>query len=310
MRLPTISIAGLLLITATLACDMAAFELIRRASTWYAWEVEAILAVVPFFNILVIGLSVLGRQVSLHGEARPFLVGFDATGAIALAAVLIAQLGFGDQMYSYRFWAERHLWAFWHEYIEWTGEFTLEHADSIRVGFDVAAYAGPLLLTAMFGGLCTKREVVTCGPGRALQPDPGPSPYDSHELSSSWRPCFLVQASGVLGSGEDGWNGAVTNATTVRTARESGARDVQPAARGDSRAGPEPELDGQPSDAGREGRKHAQVLGMAHRQAEGLRIDVPHHVVSLASSSSPDGRVAPFGALRGAGCISTRGRER
>ena len=76
VRLPTISIAGLLLITATLACDMAAFELIRRASTWYAWEVEAILAVVPFFNILVIGLSVLGRQVGLHGEARPFLVGF------------------------------------------------------------------------------------------------------------------------------------------------------------------------------------------------------------------------------------------
>jgi hypothetical protein len=172
VRLPTISIAGLLLLTATLACDMAAFELIRRASTWYAWEVEAILAVVPFFNILVIGLSLFGRQVSLHGEARPFLVGFVATGAIALAAVLIAQLGFGDQMYSYRFWAERHLWAFWHEYIEWTGRFTLEYAESIRVGFDLMAFTVPLLLTALMGGWCTNRAGLTVvrGPGSATRP--------------------------------------------------------------------------------------------------------------------------------------------
>ncbi len=169
MRLPTISIASLLLLTATLACDMAAFVLISRSwYAWYDWEAETFLAVVPFLNILVIALYLLTRQVSLQGGVTPFLIGFVATGAIALAAVLIVQLGFRE-LQSYRPWAERSLWAFWHEYIEWTGEFTIEHGKGIQVGFDLVAFAAPLLLTALIGGLCTKLAGVTVvrGPGIA-----------------------------------------------------------------------------------------------------------------------------------------------
>ncbi|MGC8639378.1 MAG: hypothetical protein ACP5XB_05810 [Isosphaeraceae bacterium] len=172
MRLPRISIAGLLLLTAIIACDMAAFVLISRSwYSWYDWEAETFLAVVPFLNILVIALSLLARQVSLQGEATPFLVGFVATGAIALALVLIAQLGF-NELRSYKPWAERSLWAFWHEYIEWTGEFTIEHGRSIQVGFDLVAFAAPLLLTALIGGLCTKLAGVSVvrGPGNATSP--------------------------------------------------------------------------------------------------------------------------------------------
>lgn len=59
MRLPTITVAGLLWATAILTFDMAAVELLRRGTSWPSWEAKLLLAVVPSINMLAIGLYLL-----------------------------------------------------------------------------------------------------------------------------------------------------------------------------------------------------------------------------------------------------------
>ena len=148
----------------------------------------------------------------------------DATGAIALAAVLIAQLGFGDQMYSYRFWAERHLWAFWHEYIEWTGRAHSrvcgEHPRRVRRGcLCCARHAhgpgrGPLCDAARSdcgsrGGRC----------GKALG---HPRPTCTGCLRGGGRASWCRHL-GCPGPGKMVWNGAGTTTCPVSVCASAGA---------------------------------------------------------------------------------------
>ena len=101
------------------------------------------LVILPSANILAAGIYLLLCQLNFRGETRPFLLGFELAGLIAVALILIAKLAFDQQMSDYRLWAEKNLWAVWHEYVEWTGRFTLDHADGIRIGFDVLALGCP-----------------------------------------------------------------------------------------------------------------------------------------------------------------------
>jgi hypothetical protein len=153
-------------------------------------------------NALVFGLIVLARQLTLRGEGTPFLVGFEAAGWPAVAAALIAMLGFEKQILIYVRWAEASLSAFWHEFIEWTGEFTVAHWAGIKFGFDVFALATPQLLLALLGGWAAGRlgvSVVRDAPERS---QPGA------RRPLWWQPpCFSVQASG--GPRSARWIGAI-----------------------------------------------------------------------------------------------------
>ncbi len=157
MRLPTMTVAGLLLVTAILAFDLAAVELLRRGASRSSWDAVVLLSVLPSINALVIGLYLLVRELALRGEGAPFLVGFEAAGWPAVAATFIAMLGFEEQMFFYERWAELRLTAFWSEYISWTGQFTNEHWDGIKLGFQVFSIAAPQLLLALLGGWAAAR---------------------------------------------------------------------------------------------------------------------------------------------------------
>ena len=152
MKARTITVAGLLLATAILAFDMAAVELVRRGRSWHSGDARLLVDVLPTVNALAIGLYLLRRQLALRGEGTPFLVGFQAAGWPAVAAVLIAGLGFANQVYHYERWAEGHLYWAWHEYIMWDGGFTRDHWNGIKIGFHVLAIATPQLLVALLGG--------------------------------------------------------------------------------------------------------------------------------------------------------------
>jgi hypothetical protein len=152
VKLPRITISCLLLVIAVLAIDMAALVQLQRGRSWGAWETQVLLTILPPINVLVLGLWWLGRQLALPGECAPFLVGFEAAGWTAVAAALIARLGFNNQMSLYHIRADSTLWAIWYACIEWRRGFTFDHADGIRVGFHVLSFAGPLLLAAVWGG--------------------------------------------------------------------------------------------------------------------------------------------------------------
>ena len=62
MRLPTVSIAGLLWLTAIAAFNMAALVLIGRARSSKAWEAETLLVILPSANILAAGIYLLLRS--------------------------------------------------------------------------------------------------------------------------------------------------------------------------------------------------------------------------------------------------------
>jgi hypothetical protein len=194
MRLPTMTVAGLLLATALVALDLAAVESLRRGTSWRSWDTTLLLAVLPSINALVIGLYLLGRQLALRGEGSPFLVGFEAVGWPAVAGALIAKLAFQDQMLPYERWAERSLGAIWMEYIAWTGGFTRDHWDSIKCGFNAFALAAPQLLLALFGGWAAARlgVVVVRGPGRMGHP---------RAIPARRATAALVAAAVVLGMG-------------------------------------------------------------------------------------------------------------
>ena len=168
MKLPTMTVAGLLLVTAILAFDLAAVELLRRGASRSSWDAVVLLALLPSINALVIGLYLLARQLSLRGEGTPFLVGFEAAGWAAVAATLIAKLGFDQSMYFYERWAELRLAAIWSEYIQWTGEFTNAHWEGIAFGFHVFALTGPQLLLALLGGWAAARLGVVVAQGSPL----------------------------------------------------------------------------------------------------------------------------------------------
>src|SRR5262249_37582766 len=119
MRGRPITVAGLLLATAFLAFDLAAVELVRRERSWYSGDARLLVVVLPTINALALGLYLLRRQLALRGEVAPFLVGFQAAGWPAVAAALIAELGFEHQVFLYESWAERYLAEIWHEYIMW-----------------------------------------------------------------------------------------------------------------------------------------------------------------------------------------------
>jgi hypothetical protein len=172
MRVRTITVAGLLLTTALLAFDMAAVELVRREKSWRPGNARLLVEVLPAVNALALGLHRLRRQLALRGEASPFLVGFQVAGWPAVAAALIAWLGFSDQMFYYERWARAHLAAIWHEYVMWDGGFTHDHWDGITVGFDVFAMAAPQLLLAALGGCAAAflGVVVVKGPAPAGRP--------------------------------------------------------------------------------------------------------------------------------------------
>jgi hypothetical protein len=146
---------------------MAAVELLRRGTSWPSWEAEVLLAVLPSINALAIGLFLLVRQLTLRGEGTPFLVGFQAAGWPAVAAALIAKLGFDNQMFLYERWAEAGLGAIWSEYIMWTGGFTYDHWAGIKFGIEVFALAAPQFLLALFGGWAAARLGVVVVQGSA-----------------------------------------------------------------------------------------------------------------------------------------------
>jgi hypothetical protein len=194
MRLPTITVAGLLWATAILTFDMAAVELLRRGTSWPSWEAKLLLAVLPSINALAIGLYLLARQLTIRGAGTPFLVGFEAAGWPAVAAALIAKLGFDNQMVQYERWAEAGLGAIWKEYIMWTGGLTHNHWAGIKFGFDVFAFAVPQLLLALFGGWATARlgVVVVQGSARIGRP---------RAIPARRATAALVAAAVVLGTG-------------------------------------------------------------------------------------------------------------
>ncbi len=97
------------------------------------------------------------RELRLRGESTSFLIGFEAVGWPAVAATLIAKLGFDGQMFLYEKWAEASLGAIWNEYSTWTGGFTRDHWDGFKFGFDVFALAAPQLVVALFGGWAATR---------------------------------------------------------------------------------------------------------------------------------------------------------
>jgi hypothetical protein len=194
MRLPTITVAGVLWGAAILTFDMAAVELLRRGTSWPSWEAKLLLAVLPSINMLAIGLYLLARQLSLRGEGTPFLVGFEAAGWPAVAAALIAKLGFDNQMVRYERWAEAGLGAIWQEYIMWTGGFTHNNWAGIKLGFDVFALAAPQLLLALFGGWAAARLGVVVVRGSA--PIGRPRAIPARRATAA-----LVAAAVVLGTG-------------------------------------------------------------------------------------------------------------
>lgn len=146
------TVAGLLLATAILAFDVAAIELLRRERSWLFGDARLLIVVLPSVNALAMGLYLLRRQLMLRGEGSPFLVGFQAAGWPAVAAALIAELGFSYQVFLYQRWAEAGLADFWNTYIMWDGGFTRLHWDALNIGFDVVALAAPQFLVALLGG--------------------------------------------------------------------------------------------------------------------------------------------------------------
>ena len=92
-------------------------------------------------------------------------MGFEAAGWPAVAAALIAKLGFNDQMFLYKRWAEASLGPLWNEYFTWTGRFTRDHWDGFKFGFDVFALAAPQLVLALLGGWAAARFGLVVVPG-------------------------------------------------------------------------------------------------------------------------------------------------
>lgn len=172
MKVRTFTVAGLLLATALLAFDMAAVELVHREKSWRFGNAQVLVVVLPAVNALALGLYRVRRQLALRGEVSPSLVGFQAAGWPAIAAALVAMLGFPEPVYRYEQWSEARLGEFWHEYIEWDGGFSRAHWDGIALGLVVFAMAAPQILLALLGGWAATRlgVVVVKGPAPAGRP--------------------------------------------------------------------------------------------------------------------------------------------
>ncbi|QEH34860.1 hypothetical protein OJF2_34050 [Aquisphaera giovannonii] len=162
MKIPRMGVAGLLFGIALLAIDMASVEVMsREMSLRYSWEFQVLLGALPLLNALAIGLYLLARRLATRGVAGPFLVGFQATGWLSFAALLVAKLGFSDPMNDFNEWATDALEMVWREWIMWTGEFTYRHTESLRAVIRVLVVTGPPLLAALLGAWCMARLGLT-----------------------------------------------------------------------------------------------------------------------------------------------------
>lgn len=222
MRCPRVSVADLLQAIAILALDLAAVDLVRRGTSRDFWDAKLLFAVLPMINALVFGLMLLGRELTVRGEGTPFLVGFQAAGWPAVAAALIAMLGFENQTSLYVRRAEASLSAFWHEFIEWTGEFTVTYWGGIKFGFDVFALVAPQLLLCLLGGWAAGRLGVSVVQNAAPMGRPRAIPARRAKAA-------LVVAAVLLGAGV--WGAKIRGRWLIYRGWADSAAQYEPVAR-------------------------------------------------------------------------------
>ncbi len=157
MRVPRVSIRGLLVIIAILAVDLAALVSWNTPGSWRTWNRQILSEMLPAFNVLAVMLLVLASQISRRGECSPFLAGFQAVGSAALVMTLVARIALDASFYRFEQWAEGYLTDFWFRYIKSTGVLTYAHSDMIRWSFQIVAVAVLPLLLGLLGGWASSR---------------------------------------------------------------------------------------------------------------------------------------------------------